>query len=187
MQQNITAIAITKRKILMSKKYNQLPGASHFQPFFSGESIHLHFSYTETTMYCKVEVMVDDRAAAFVEARELEEESKASLDAMASDDYIGPTGVFANLSGEHKKSSELDELLSSHKFLARAAEDLRESLKDLDPQSEEQLEVAALMDYNNGESFEARVEIERIIDSFNRTSGYDPEFRTITVKRQSTT
>jgi hypothetical protein len=171
----------------MSKKYNLLPGASHFLPFSFGESTHLHFSYTETTMYCKVEVMVNDRAVAFVEARELEEESKASLDAMASDDYIGPMRVFADLSGEHKKSRDLDELLSSHKFLARADEDLRESMKDLDPQSEEHLEVCALHDYNNEESFEIRIEIERIIDSFNRTSGYNPESKTITVKRQPTT
>jgi hypothetical protein len=46
----IPAVTLLEHSILMSKKYNLLQGASHFQPFSSGENIHLHFSYTNTTM-----------------------------------------------------------------------------------------------------------------------------------------
>lgn len=168
----------------MSKKYNLLPGASHFQPFFSGENIHLHFSYTDTTMYCKEEVVVNDSSVSFVEARLLEGELKAALDAMASDDYIGPMRIFGDLSGDHNACHQLDGFLSNHRLLTATAADLCERLEDLDTESEEHGDLDALLGFNSDESYEAVTKIKKIMDSFNQISGYDPKSKTIPMKRQ---
>lgn len=179
----ISAITLPYHATLMSKKYNLIQGASHFQPFSPAENIHLHFSYTDTTMYCKEEVILEDNCVAFVEARPLDGESRAALDAMASDDYIRPMSIFAGLPGEHKACHQLDDLLSRYKHLAVAAADLRQQLEDLQPESEEFGDVAALLGFNSDERSEAMGEIERIVGGFNRTSGYKPKSKMILMER----
>jgi len=165
----------------MSEKYNLLPGASHFQPFFWGQETHLQFSYTDTNMYCRTKVDIGDEFVTYVEMRPLDEALKQDLDAMASDNFTAPMQLFEKLPCDHRACERLEEQFYCYRLAASAATDLLEELKNLDPESDERGNIEALIDFNGEEKHEAMREIEKIIEGFHGLSGYDPKSGTIQV------
>lgn len=161
--------------IIMSKKYNLLPGASHFQPFSWGKDSHLQYSYTRTNMYCRNTVNIGDSVFTFVEMRLLEVEERQRLDAMACDDFIAPMQLFAKLPDDGRAHQELEEQFYIFRLAATANSELWGKLNNLDSESEEREDVQALRDHNDEEQNDARNKIEVIIDEFNRLSGYSPK------------
>lgn len=178
------------KSLNMSNKYNLIPGACHFEPFSTGNDVLLQYSYTNDDMYCKTRQVIGDAEFEYVEVRPLdtyeddEDEgtgSKSQLDAMAANDFIRPMYLFGDLPGDEGAHEELNELFHSYCLSVASASELRESLEDLDPESEEYADVEALLEFNSEDMREARVSIERIIGRFNRDSGYDPKSGTVQV------
>ena len=91
------------------KKYNLLPSASHFLPFTYGKSC-LHFSYTNSKMYCKMEFDIGDEIHQTVVSRPIDKDAIAKLDLLSSDNYIDPMYVFNGLNGETGIVDRLNEL-----------------------------------------------------------------------------
>lgn len=159
----------------MSNKYNRIPGASHFLPFFSGEDCNLHYSYTDDHMYCLTFLDVAGARFEFVEARPLDEDSKSQLDAMAANDHICAMQHFGSLPNCHAEHEKLDALLYRYRLSAQNESDLQDSLRTLEAGSEEHLDIEAQLDLNSETMREELRAIEEILVGFNRESGYDPK------------
>lgn len=159
----------------MSNKYNHIPGSCHFLPFFSGDNCSLHYSYTDDHMYCLKSLHVAGDRFEFVEVRPLDENSKSQLDAMAANDYISAMRQFGSLPRSHAAPEKLDELLYGYRLSAKNASDLRDSLRTMEPGSEEHFDIEAQLDLNSETRDEELRAIETILAGFNRESGYDPK------------
>lgn len=170
---------IRPTRIDMNDKYNLIPGACHFLSFFSGNDTHLRFSYTDKHMYCRRVQEVAGTRFDFVEARPLGEDSENQLDAMASDDYIGPMYLFGNLPSDRRALADLEELFRRYSLCCTNESDLRERLKDMESDSDQYIEAEALLEFNGEEMSEVLARIESSICEFNRASGYDPKSGTV--------
>jgi hypothetical protein len=126
-------------------------------------------------MYCLTCLDVAGARFEFVEARPLDEESKSQLNAMAANDYISAMGLFGSLPMSHAAHEKLDELLYGYRLSAKNASDLRDSLRTMEPGSEEHLDIEAQLDLNSETRMEELRAIEELLAGFNRESGYDPK------------
>jgi hypothetical protein len=163
----------------MSNKYNQLQGANHFMPFFTGVDICLHFSYTANNMYCRTEHSGHGAEFEYVEMRRLDKAAKRELDMMAANDFIGPMGVFGSLPANDPQLNQLDNLISSLRLTLSALSGLRENLEDIDPESEAYADAEAELEQLKADENDETSRIEAIIDGINRESGYNQKTRTI--------
>jgi hypothetical protein len=170
---NATSVLIQKTIPPMSKKYNRLSKACHFQPFSFGERNHLHYSYTPEKMYCKNEISTDDDSFIYVEARELDEESKQQLNAMAEGDQIGPMQIFEGLPGDGPSSEYFQELLYRYRMTTTELAELHEELKPQELDSDDYLNIEASIDIAHEERREIVTGIELTITAYNTESGYD--------------
>lgn len=159
----------------MNDKYNLIPGACHFLPFFSGNYTYLHFSYTDKHMYCRREQEVAGTRFDFVEARPLDEDSENQLDAMASDDYIGPMYLFGKLPSDRRALADLEELFRRYSLCCTNESDLRERRKDMESGSDQYIEAEALLEFNSEEMSEVLARIEALLARVNQASGYNPK------------
>ncbi|OAD42694.1 hypothetical protein LPB72_07235 [Hydrogenophaga crassostreae] len=157
----------------MSKKYNHLSKACHFQPFSFGERNHLHYSYTSEKMYCKNEISTDDDSFIYVEARELDEESKQQLNAMAAGDHIGPMQIFEGLRSDAPSPEDFQALLYRYRMTTTKLEELRDELKFEELDSDEYFDIEANIDITHQDKSEITIEIELMITAYNKESGYD--------------
>jgi hypothetical protein len=168
----------------MSNKYNLIPGACHFLPFFSGEDANLHYSYTADYMYCLEKLNVAGTQLKFVESRPVDEDAKSQLNAMASDDYMSAMHLFGSLPKDHKAHAELNELLYGYRLSATNEKNLQDSLKNTEPGSEGHLDIEAQLDLSIETMREQMRAIENIVNRFNRNSGYNS--KTGTIESQAT-
>lgn len=143
--------------------------------FFSGEDRNLHYSYTDDHMYCLERLDVAGTRFEFVEARPLDEDSKSQLNAMAAHDYISAMRLFGSLPKSHAAHAKLEELLYGYRLPATNATDLRDTLKNMEPGSEEHLDIEAQLDLNSETMCEELRAIEELLTGFNRESGYHPK------------
>lgn len=167
----------------MSNKYNRLPGASHFEPFFSGPTLGLHFSYRGKNMYCRSKHKVDDLDFEYVEVRHLDTASKQELDCMSADDFVGPMRIFGSLSGNPHDHEQLEQLFYGLRMTKSALSELAENLDDMDPESDDYADTEAQLEGLREQANEETSKIEEIISNINRNSGYDPKTRTISPTR----
>jgi hypothetical protein len=161
--------------IIMSKKYNLLRGASHFLPFFWGEDIRYQYSNTSTNMYCHKSENVGGTVFTFVEMRPLKMKERQSLDAMASNDFIAPTRLFAELPDNGPAHHDLEKQFDIFRLAASAISELLAEVSDSDPESEERMNIEALIECIDEEKYNALNEIEKIINEFNQLSGFNLE------------
>ncbi|MBB1162673.1 hypothetical protein [Aquariibacter albus] len=163
----------------MTAKYNCLPGASHFIPYSTGSDDTLHFSYTASSMYCKRRVCIDNEVFEYVEARKLDDGSKGVLDAMQTDDHLGPASHFSGLRGDERMKDALNEGLRQLRLVAAERSRLREELGGQEVDSDERGEVEAQLELVGDEASEAVTAVEQAVNAFNQVSGYDPKAKFI--------
>jgi hypothetical protein len=169
----------------MTTTYNRLPGASHLMPFAAGPDIHLQFSYTASSMYCKKRVKIDDEVFEYVEVRELDEESKSLLDAMPADDYVAPASHFSGLSGDERTLEALNEAFRQFRLVADERARLRDELNELEVETDARQEVECQLEIVNDDASEVLSDIAQAIKVLNQASGYDPKAGTVDSSEQS--
>lgn len=159
----------------MSNKYNLNPGARHFLPFSYSQGNHLQYSYHQNNIYCKQELDIAGTCFSYVEVRQLDEDDKSELDALASNDYIEPMRIFGRSSYVVYEKWDLDELYETFRQCSLNIEELRRSFQNAAPGSDEYRDAEALLDYNYEDRSDALGKIEHIIGCHNKASGYDPK------------
>lgn len=153
--------------------YNRLPSASHFLPYFAGPKNELHFSYTDSHMFCKREVLVGDERFVYVETVALDEDSLDELNAMATNDFVGPASVLEGLRTHTRADEKLEDAFHSLRQYATERESLSEKFCALEVDSKEAADLAAQLEMLSEDERESRREIERHLAAFNQESGYD--------------
>lgn len=158
----------------MSSMHNLRPNATHFMPFFAELNIGLHYSYTNTAMYCRRTVQISDESFDYVEMRALAEDSLPQLDAMAANDFIGPASHFSILEGDERACEALEEGFRQLRLVASERSKLQEELDSLTADSEQCHEVECQLDRLGEDESEVLCTIGKVIDAFNLESGFAP-------------
>ena len=158
----------------MSSMYNLHPNATHFMPFFADLNTGLHYSYTNTAMYCRRTVQISDESFDYVEMRALAEDSRPQLDAMAANDFIGPASHFSSLEGDERACEALEEGFRQLRLVAAERSKLQEELDSLTADSEQCHEVECQLGLLGEDESEVLCTIGKVIDAFNLESGFAP-------------
>lgn len=167
----------------MTSRYNLLPNATHFMPFFADLNTGLHYSYTNAAMYCRRTVRISDESFDYVEMRTLAEDSLPQLHAMAANDFIGPASHFSRLEGDERACEALEEGFRQLRLVASERSKLREDLESLTAESEQYQEVMCQLDMLGEDASGVLSTIEKVIDAFNLESGFDPGKGFITMSK----
>lgn len=165
---------------LMSLKYNFLPGAIHFAPFFAGEENHLQCSYTTTHMYCKVEKDILGEKFIYVEKRQPDSLSLSHLDQLATDEYIASIAIFGCSPRDERGLRELEEIFSLYRTTKLGLKENLAIVVNTEPSSEEHLDAKAVAENIANELSEYRKDAQVLIDKFNTASGYNVSTKSIT-------
>ena len=158
----------------MTSRYNLLPNATHFMPFFADLNTGLHYSYTNAAMYCRRTVRISDESFDYVEMRTLAEDSLPQLHAMAANDFIGPASHFSRLEGDERACEALEEGFRQLRLVAAERSKLQEELDSLTADSEQCHEVECQLNLLDEDASEALSTIGTVIDAFNLESGFAP-------------
>lgn len=158
----------------MTSRYNLLPNATHFMPFFADLNTGLHYSYTNAAMYCRRTVRISDESFDYVEMRTLAEDSLPQLHAMAANDFIGPASHFSRLEGDERACEALEEGFRQLRLVASERSKLQEELDSLTADSEQCHEVECQLDLLGEDKSEVLCTIGKVIDAFNLESGFAP-------------
>ena len=167
----------------MTSRYNLLPNATHFMPFFADLNTGLHYSYTNAAMYCRRTVRISDESFDYVEMRTLAEDSLPQLHAMATNDFIGPASHFSRLEGDERACEALEEGFRQLRLVASERSKLWEELESLSAESEQYQEVMCQLDMLGEDASGVLSTIEKVIDAFNLESGFDPGKGFITMSK----
>lgn len=158
----------------MTSRYNLLPNATHFMPFFADLNTGLHYSYTNAAMYCRRTVRISDESFDYVEMRTLAEDSLPQLHAMATNDFIGPASHFSRLEGDERACEALEEGFRQLRLVASERSKLWEELESLSAESEQYQEVMCQLDLLSEDASDVLSTIKKVIDAFNHESGFAP-------------
>ena len=158
----------------MTSRYNLLPNATHFMPFFADLNTGLHYSYTNAAMYCRRTVRISDESFDYVEMRTLAEDSLPQLHAMATNDFIGPASHFSRLEGDERACEALEEGFRQLRLVASQRSKLWEELESLTAESEQYQEVMCQLDLLSEGASDVLSTIKKVIDAFNHESGFAP-------------